>query len=147
MLCMQKGWYIAMINLCVCFFSDDTFIQATESLQYGMKATCPQTCLAQLSMCFLTKKKPTNQNPAPKPDYTKRSASSRRRKTFEDPNVEDVLNIHWLKLGNSTDHNSQINKWAEWFPPGIKCSFHIHCFKVFCCSSKAFQKTNLGYTF
>lgn len=111
------------------------------------KPPAPRHVLIKLLMCFLTKKKSTNQNPAPKPGYAKPSSSSRRRKTFADPNVEDVLNICWLQLGNSTDRNSQTNGWTQWFPPGIKCSFHIHCFKVFSCSTKVFQKASLGYTF
>lgn len=46
-------------------FSDDDFIQTTESLWYSMEATCPQTYLAEVVRVVFDKKK-TNQTKSTK---------------------------------------------------------------------------------
>lgn len=131
-------------SLCL-IFSDDTFIQAPESLWYSMETTCPQICLAQVVHVFLAKKQSTKQNPPGTWDYTKPVFLLLPEEQFTHPNVEHILNVCQLQLSNTTEHNSQINGCAQWFSLNIQCYFHIHCFKVLSCSIKVFQEANLGY--
>lgn len=125
-------------------FSDDDFIQTTESLWYSMEATCPQTYLAEVvRVVFDKKKNQPNKIHQVKWIIPNLVSSSCLRNYLH----TRTWNICQLQLGNTTEHSSQINAWAKWFPPRHKCSFHIHYFKAFSCSTKVFQKANLGYTF
>ena len=141
-----KRWFTARWNLHVCFSQMTPLFKLQNHYDIVWKPPVPRHILLKLFMCFLTKKKPTKQNPPGQLDYTKSVFLLLLEELFAHPNVEHVLNICQLQLGNAAEYSSQINGWAKWFPPGIKWSFHIHCFEVFSCSTKVFQKANLGYT-